>query len=147
LKINTGQWTLRSWKASGGCSVKYGKKTSFIKDSACNPIARAARPFVNFEVTEGYKEVQGPSITVSFPVSNDPKTKFLVWTTTPWTLFSNVALAVGPKIIYVKIKDGEDVFIMAKDRMAAYYKDLSTVNVMKEFPGTETCRHGLRTPV
>jgi isoleucyl-tRNA synthetase len=98
---------------------------------------RCATPLSNFEVTEGYKEVQGPSITVSFPVSNDPKTKFLVWTTTPWTLFSNVALAVGPKIIYVKIKDGEDVFIMAKDRMAAYYKDLSTVNVMKEFPGTE----------
>jgi isoleucyl-tRNA synthetase len=98
---------------------------------------RCATPLSNFEVTEGYKEVQGPSITVSFPVANDPKTKFLVWTTTPWTLFSNVALAVGPKISYVKIQDGEDVFILAKDRMAAYYKDLSTVKVIEEFPGTK----------
>ncbi len=98
---------------------------------------RCATPLSNFEVTEGYKEIQGPSITVSFPVANEPKTKLLVWTTTPWTLPSNVALAVGPKISYVKIQDGEDVFIMAKDRVAAYYKDPSKVVVVKEFLGTE----------
>jgi len=98
---------------------------------------RCATPLSNFEVTEGYKEIQGPSITVSFPVANEPKTKLLVWTTTPWTLPSNVALAVGPKISYVKIQDGEDIFIMAKDRVATYYKDPSKVVVVKEFLGTE----------
>ena len=44
---------------------------------------RCATPLSNFEVTEGYKDVQGPSITVSFPLVNDPKTRILVWTTTP----------------------------------------------------------------
>ena len=97
---------------------------------------RCATPLSNFEVTEGYKDVQGPSITVCFPLANDSKTKALVWTTTPWTLPSNVALAVGPKITYVKIQDKEDVFVMAKDRVAAYYKDLSSVKIIEEFPGT-----------
>jgi len=59
----------------------------------------------NFEVQLNYKEVSDPSLWISFPLLNDPETKFVVWTTTPWTLPSNLALAVNPDFDYVKIKD------------------------------------------
>ena len=55
------------------------------------------------EVSLGYRDVDDPSITVHFPLG-DGETSFLVWTTTPWTLISNVALAVGPDIDYVTIR-------------------------------------------
>ncbi|MGE5670368.1 MAG: isoleucine--tRNA ligase [Fibrobacterota bacterium] len=98
---------------------------------------RCATPLSNFEVNEGYKDVSGPSITVTFPLVNDPSTKILVWTTTPWTLPSNVALAMGCDIQYVKIQDGDNKFILAKDRLSAYYKDSSQYSVLSEFTGKE----------
>ena len=75
------------------------------------------------EVSEGYKDVKDISVTVEFPLVDEPKTSMLAWTTTPWTLPGNVALAVGPTIEYVTVekKDegvGEVVrFIVAKDRL------------------------------
>jgi len=72
------------------------------------------------EVAEGYKDIKDLSATVKFKISNTqkltPKTYFLAWTTTPWTLLGNVALAVGEKIKYVQVKIGSDKFILAKDR-------------------------------
>jgi isoleucyl-tRNA synthetase len=103
---------------------------------------RCATPLSNFEMNEGYKDVQSPSITVQFPLVNDPSTKLLVWTTTPWTLPSNVACAVGPDIKYLKVKDGDSRYIVAKDRIAAYYKDPSQYSVEKELSGTDL--EGLR---
>lgn len=50
----------------------------------------------NFEVQQNYKEVDDPSIHITFPLKKDPTVKFLAWTTTPWTLPSNLALAVNP---------------------------------------------------
>ncbi|MDD5674446.1 MAG: isoleucine--tRNA ligase, partial [Chitinivibrionales bacterium] len=96
---------------------------------------RCATPLSNFEVNEGYRDVKGVAITVSFPLAADPKVKILVWTTTPWTLPSNVALAVGPRIRYVKIADKDDVFILAKERLGAYYKDPAAVTVLEEMDG------------
>jgi len=97
---------------------------------------RCATPLSNFEMNEGYRDVSGPSITVTFPVAGDEKTKFLVWTTTPWTLPSNVALAVGPDIRYVKVQDGDNIFILAKDRLPAYYKNESGYTILEELPGS-----------
>jgi isoleucyl-tRNA synthetase len=97
---------------------------------------RCATPLSNFEVNEGYREVTGPSITVTFPLADDPCVKFLVWTTTPWTLPSNVALAVGPDITYVKVRDGSDCFILAKDRLGAYYKSPEDYEIIEEMPGS-----------
>jgi len=56
------------------------------------------------EVSLGYKEVQDVSVTVRFPLVDEPGTSFLAWTTTPWTLPSNAALVVGPKVSYVKVR-------------------------------------------
>ena len=70
------------------------------------------------EVSLGYEETQDPSIYVKFPLDADPNVYFLAWTTTPWTIISNMALAVNPKLDYVKIKVQEEekteFYILAK---------------------------------
>lgn len=97
---------------------------------------RCATPLSSFEVNEGYRDVDGPSITVTFPLADDPATKLLVWTTTPWTLPSNVAIAAGPDVTYVKVRDGEDYFILAKERLGAYYRKDSDYTLVEEMPGS-----------
>ena len=70
------------------------------------------------EVSEGYKDIKDLSATVKFELSDEPGTYFLAWTTTPWTLIGNVALAVGGDIKYVKVRvkkeDKEENYILAK---------------------------------
>jgi len=56
------------------------------------------------EVSLGYEETQDPSVYIRFPVVGEEDTYFLAWTTTPWTLISNTALAVGPDVEYVKLR-------------------------------------------
>ena len=58
------------------------------------------------EVALGYKEVEDPSVYVRFPVEGEERTSFLVWTTTPWTLPSNLALAVHPEVDYAFVRTG-----------------------------------------
>ncbi len=71
------------------------------------------------EVSLGYEETQDPSITVKFPLDADDNVFFLAWTTTPWTVISNMALAVNPKLNYVKIRvteeDKTEHYILAKN--------------------------------
>ncbi|HMM75819.1 MAG TPA: isoleucine--tRNA ligase [Gammaproteobacteria bacterium] len=71
------------------------------------------------EVSLGYKEVTDPSVYVRFPLAGEPGTSFLAWTTTPWTLISNVALAVGPDIRYAKVRLNEETLILAEARLEA----------------------------
>ena len=97
---------------------------------------RCTTPLSNFELNEGYRDTKSPSITVTFPLADDPKTKILVWTTTPWTLPSNILLVVGKDITYVKVRDGDDNFILAKERLSAYYKSESEYTILEEMPGS-----------
>jgi isoleucyl-tRNA synthetase len=62
-------------------------------------------PLANFEAKQNYKDVQDPAITVAFKAIGEPDTFFLAWTTTPWTLPSNLALAVGLDLDYVTVRD------------------------------------------
>jgi len=98
---------------------------------------RCSTPLSNFEVNEGYKDKKDTSITVKFPLKDEPKTSVLVWTTTPWTLPSNLVLAAGPDIDYVKIKDGEEFFILAKARLGTYYKNESDYEIIWTKKGSE----------
>jgi isoleucyl-tRNA synthetase len=71
------------------------------------------------EVSLGYEETQDPSVYIRFPVHGEDDTYFLAWTTTPWTLISNTALAVGPDLEYVKVRhddphQGEEHLILAR---------------------------------
>jgi isoleucyl-tRNA synthetase len=66
------------------------------------------------EMTEGYQDREDPGLTVRFPLVDRPGESLLVWTTTPWTLAANVAAAVGPNIEYVRIKQGDATYWIAK---------------------------------
>ncbi len=65
-------------------------------------------------VTEGYRELTHPSITLRFPLVDRPEESLLVWTTTPWTLSSNVAAAVGPELTYVKVRQKDKIFYLSR---------------------------------
>jgi len=73
------------------------------------------------EVAQGYKTVTDPSIFVKFKVRNE-NSYFLAWTTTPWTLLSNVALAVHPEEFYIKVKYHGEELILAEERAATLLK-------------------------
>ena len=102
------------------------------------------------ELAQGYKEKQDPAITVRFKVINEPKTFadtftadgktfFLAWTTTPWTLPSNLGLCMGSEIDYVKILDKPtgDFYIVAESRLHAYYKDENDYEVVYKKKGAD----------
>jgi isoleucyl-tRNA synthetase len=73
---------------------------------------RCGTPLSSHEVAQGYEEVSDPSLYVKMKLIDQPNTFFLVWTTTPWTLISNVALAVGQDIDYVKVeRKGQDLIL------------------------------------
>jgi isoleucyl-tRNA synthetase len=82
-------------------------------------------PLSNFEAGLNYKDVQDPAVTVTFPVLGEANTAFLAWTTTPWTLPSNLALAVGKDIDYVRVrqKDSGKVLILAQALVGAVFKN------------------------
>ena len=67
------------------------------------------------EVSEGYKDVKDLAVTAKFELVDEPGTYMLAWTTTPWTLPGNVALAVGRDFLYAKIGFEESLYIVAKD--------------------------------
>jgi isoleucyl-tRNA synthetase len=84
---------------------------------------RCETPLSSHEVSQGYKEVKDPSIYVKFQIEDDPNSSFLVWTTTPWTLISNVALAVHPNVEYLKVKYKGEQLVIAKTRANAVLKE------------------------
>lgn len=69
------------------------------------------------EVAQEYQDIKDVSVYVTFPLLDKPERSFIAWTTTPWTLPGHVALAIGPTITYVVIKQGEQEYILAKDRL------------------------------
>ncbi|MEJ2535868.1 MAG: isoleucine--tRNA ligase [Calditrichia bacterium] len=77
---------------------------------------RCETPLSSHEVSQGYRDVKDPSIYVRFRSLDDPDTYFLVWTTTPWTLISNVALAVHPDVEYLKVEYNGEKLIIAEPR-------------------------------
>jgi isoleucyl-tRNA synthetase len=73
----------------------------------------------------GYRDVSDPAISIRFKICSEPHSYFLAWTTTPWTLPSNMALTLGPDIEYALVEDkaGAERYILAVERLNAYYKD------------------------
>lgn len=89
------------------------------------------------EVGQGYKTVDDPSIIVRFPVKGEEKTSFLAWTTTPWTLPSNIALAVNAKQTYCKVKlESGEQLILAQALLGKVLKDQAH-EVVAEMPGSD----------
>lgn len=98
---------------------KFWDKKLLYQDYKVVPYCtRCGTALSSHEVAQGYKDVTETSIYIKFPVVGQAKTFILAWTTTPWTLPGNVALAVGAKIQYVKVKQGDEFLILAKDRLS-----------------------------
>jgi isoleucyl-tRNA synthetase len=87
------------------------------------------------EISQGYKVIEEPSIFVKFKMKND-EGYFLAWTTTPWTLISNVALAVHPKEPYIKIRLNGEVLILAEQRATILLKG-QEYEILDRFTGKE----------
>jgi isoleucyl-tRNA synthetase len=99
--------------------------------------AKLGTPLSNFEANLNYRDVDDPSLTLIFTLSEEPDTKILVWTTTPWTLPMNLALIVKRDLDYVKIKElktGQH-YILAQSRLSEYFKDPKEYQIEKTFKG------------
>ncbi len=82
-------------------------------------------------VTEGYKEVVHASVFLRLPIKGREKESLLVWTTTPWTLTSNVAAAVNSSLIYLKVRQGDEIFYLAKARQNILKGDYEILEEMQ----------------
>lgn len=117
------------------------KKGHIYKGFKCMPYCpRCATPISNFEVNEGYKDnVQDPSVYVKFKLEGD-KASLLAWTTTPWSLPGNAALAVKANATYVRVRLNDDnqkpeELILAKDRLESLKSD--DYEVLEQFEGKQ----------
>mmetsp|Transcript_16202 Transcript_16202/g.26515 ORF Transcript_16202/g.26515 Transcript_16202/m.26515 type:complete len:1168 (-) Transcript_16202:238-3741(-) len=95
-------------------------------------------PLSNFEAGLNYKDVSDPEVVITFPLQDDPSTLLLAWTTTPWTLPSNLALCVNPTMEYVKVKDKATgkMFILAEARLSFVYKKGTPYEILEKMPGS-----------
>ncbi|MFN3197587.1 MAG: isoleucine--tRNA ligase [Bradymonadia bacterium] len=104
---------------------------------------RLSTTLSNFEANMDYRDVQDPAITVRMPLDGDPdNASLLVWTTTPWTLPSNLAVAVGNDITYVRArpKGSDEVVIVAEALVEATLG--KEAEVLSSFPGSELVGRG-----
>ena len=97
---------------------------------------RCQTPLSSHELAQGYKDdTADPSVVVRFRLRNDPTTSLLAWTTTPWTLPGNVALAVGPDVEYVRVRQeggqGGEQLILAEARLEALHGEYEVVDRMR----------------
>ncbi len=104
---------------------------------------RCETTLADYEVSE-YKDLEDPSIYVKFPVEGKEREYLLIWTTTPWTLPANAFVMAHPDLDYVKVKVGNEVFILAKSRLEPIAKEagIKKYEVLEEFKGEKL--EGLR---
>ena len=105
-----------------------------VKDYKVVPYCpRCGTPLSSHEVAQGYRETKDPSVYVKFKVK-DEDAYFLVWTTTPWTLPSNLLLAVGSDIDYALVEYEGEKYYIAKARIKEV---LGEAKIIKEMKGSE----------
>jgi len=88
------------------------------------------------EVAQGYKDVRDTTAIAKFRLKGEENKYILAWTTTPWTLPSNAALALNKNFTYAEVKVGEEILILAKELIGTVLKDLEH-EVVREFLGEE----------
>ncbi len=109
---------------------------------------RCSTVLSSHELAQGYKDKQDPAVTIRFKVKSLPaaigdsdleNTYFIAWTTTPWTLPSNLGLCMGPEVEYVKLRDKSDgtFYIFAKARISAYFKKEEDYEIIWTHKGAE----------
>ena len=97
---------------------------------------RVSTPLSNFEANLNYKDIQDPSVTLRFKINGEENLYFLAWTTTPWTLPSNMGLCAGPELRYCKIRDKKsgDTYILTKSRIGTYFEE-DSYDILNEMQG------------
>ena len=100
---------------------------------------RCGTALSSHEVAQGYKDVKEKSVYVKFKVKNEENTYFLVWTTTPWTLPSNVALCMNADYDYVKISANGENYILAEALVPSLFEEYEVISKKKgkDYEGTE----------
>lgn len=118
-------------------------KGLLVEDHRVAPYCpRCGTALSDHEVAQGYQTVTDPSVYVRFPVTSGPLADLgaalLVWTTTPWTLVSNTAVAVNPDVTYVAARAGGEVLVVAEPLLAVLGDGSPdrVVEVLQRFPGT-----------
>ena len=96
---------------------------------------RCGTTLSSHEVAQGYKEIEEDSVYVKFKLKDEKNTYILAWTTTPWTLPGNVALAIGGKIDYVVVEVNKEKLILAKDLIEKVLG--KKTKVIKKMKGSE----------
>ncbi|MCC6012928.1 MAG: isoleucine--tRNA ligase [Candidatus Verstraetearchaeota archaeon] len=97
---------------------------------------RCETVLAGYEVTEEYKEIEEDSIYVKFKIKGKENEYLLIWTTTPWTLPANLAVMVNPNFTYVKVKVGNEYYIMAEERINHVFRDMK-YEIIEKIPGRE----------
>ncbi len=97
--------------------------------------SRCGTGISQMEMNEGYNDREDPGLTVRFPLLDRPGEWLLVWTTTPWTLTANVAAAVGEELAYVKVRQGDDEYWLARGTLKSALR--GPFEVLEERPGRE----------
>jgi isoleucyl-tRNA synthetase len=97
--------------------------------------ARCGTGLSQTEMNERYQDREDPGLTVKFPLLDRPGEALLIWTTTPWTLTSNVAAAVGPSLRYVRVRQGEGEFWLGAGTLKTAL--VGPYEVVEERPGIE----------
>ena len=97
---------------------------------------RCVTPLSNFEVSQGYKMVTDLSVTAKFRSKDNPNLFFLAWTTTPWTLPGNTALAVNPELEYCEVEMDGQSYILAYELLEPHF-ELDGLEVKRKMKGSE----------
>ena len=116
-------------------SEYYKKGLIYVGHKIVPYCPRCGTTLSSHEVAQGYEEVEDPSVFVKMRLEDEKDTYFLVWTTTPWTLISNVALTLGPEITYAKVEYKGEKLILAKALLDTVLK--GEYKILDEFSGKD----------
>ena len=103
-------------------------------------------PLSNFEATQNYQEVNDPAVIVSFPLDDEPEVNMIAWTTTPWTLPSNLALCVHPELEYVRVREKSTgkIYILMEARLISLFKTEDEYEVLAKYKGIDLKNKGYK---
>jgi isoleucyl-tRNA synthetase len=143
VDFDAAYWTMNtSYVESVWWSLKQVfDKGLLVQDHRVTPYCpRCGTGLSDHEVAQGYYEVSDPSVFVRFPVTSGPLAELgaalLVWTTTPWTLVSNTAVAVHPDVRYDVVRVGDEVLVVAEPLVTKVFGD-SAVELLQSVSGRE----------
>jgi isoleucyl-tRNA synthetase len=142
VDLSTAYWTMDpSYIQSVWWSLKQvHAKGLLVEDHRVAPYCpRCGTGLSDHEVAQGYETITDPSVYVRLPITSGEwagRADLLVWTTTPWTLPSNTAVAVHPDVVYAVVRAGADTLVVAEPLVGAVFGD-AEVEVLARIPGRD----------